>query len=163
MPNWCENDLTISGKKDRVLELIEFVKSESRAFDFDNIVPFPKGMAELTTGWCKIDEIERDWFVLNWGTKWNAYKVDEPVVRDLDSESTHAEYHFDTAWSPPEPVINALIHSFPDLDIVLEYFEGGAGYCGGLRYNGWDEDIGQDEEATDIDTWEGTYHGSRGG
>jgi hypothetical protein len=49
-----------------------------------------------------------DWAVKHWGTKWNAYDVkrlNETTVR------------FDTAWSPPIPVIEALSRKFPKAKI----------------------------------------------
>jgi hypothetical protein len=41
MPNWCVNQLDITGDEAEVAKLIEFVKGEEDAFDFSNIVPIP--------------------------------------------------------------------------------------------------------------------------
>jgi hypothetical protein len=37
---------------------------------------------------------------------------------------------FDTAWSPPVPVIERLAARFPDHEFILKYYEGGCGFCG---------------------------------
>jgi len=41
MPNWCVNQLKITGDETKILELIELVKSSKSAFDFSKIVPIP--------------------------------------------------------------------------------------------------------------------------
>ena len=41
MPNWCVNQLDISGDEAEVAKLIELVKGEDDAFDFSKIVPIP--------------------------------------------------------------------------------------------------------------------------
>jgi hypothetical protein len=44
-------------------------------------------------------------------------------------------YDFNTAWSPPEPVIRAMQREFPTLKITLRYEEGMA-FMGGIRADG---------------------------
>ncbi len=41
MPNWCVNQVDITGDEAEVAKLIEFVKGDEDAFDFANIVPIP--------------------------------------------------------------------------------------------------------------------------
>ena len=41
MPNWCVNQLDITGNEAEVARLIEFVKGDDDAFDFSKIVPIP--------------------------------------------------------------------------------------------------------------------------
>ena len=67
-----------------------------------------------------------DWSINKWGTKWNSYH-DEV---EYDGEESLV-YKFDTAWSPPEPVIHALREKFEDLSISAFFDEPGmqiAGY-----------------------------------
>lgn len=59
-----------------------------------------------------------DWCVSNWGTKWNACHSE---YWDVDESSNMTMYRFDTAWSPPEPVIHALAIAYPNLTFRLEY------------------------------------------
>jgi len=41
MPNWCVNQVDISGDEAEVAKLVEFVKSDENSFTFENIVPPP--------------------------------------------------------------------------------------------------------------------------
>ncbi len=41
MPNWCVNQVDISGDEVEVAKLVEFVKSDENSFTFENIVPPP--------------------------------------------------------------------------------------------------------------------------
>lgn len=66
-----------------------------------------------------------DWALANWGTKWNTSHA------DMDSNADYARFEFNTAWSPPEPVIEALREKFPEAHITAFYDEPGmcvAGY-----------------------------------
>jgi hypothetical protein len=113
MPNWVANRLSMDGKDERVQECLDFVRSiDSEGgirsdFDFNQIIP--------TTG-------EADWYswgIKNWGTKWNA--TDSYV-------SDSGDVCFNTAWSPPIPVIRKLAELFPDLIFELEWtIEGNEG------------------------------------
>ena len=67
-----------------------------------------------------------EWNTENWGTKWDAYEY-EPVSR---SEGC-AVLRFQTAWSPPRPVLAALAAQWPMLTISVESIdEGGWAYRG---------------------------------
>jgi hypothetical protein len=63
-----------------------------------------------------------DWSIEKWGTKWNAYSfrrlADEPSA-----------FKFDTAWSPPVPVFQALAERFPNLGIHVASFDEGWGFA----------------------------------
>jgi len=69
------------------------------------------------------------WRLRNWGTKENFFApllVDE----DLDEEIGFLYYEFETAWSPPEPVIKKMGAMFPELDFELRYFKADSGFNG---------------------------------
>ena len=68
-----------------------------------------------------------DWRVQNWDTKWDCYDV---VVTDDDPECTEIE--FNTAWSPPEAICNALREQYPDVSISWFYDEPGCEIAGYL-------------------------------
>jgi hypothetical protein len=128
MPNWCENEVTVVAKiykvndvivepysKDQIKEFKEYVTVGKYEFSFDAIIPMPENVKD--TNW---------WSIENWGTKWDA---DDVQVVDEDEDSI--TYSFDTAWSPPEPICEALRDKFPDLHISWFYRESGmeiAGY-----------------------------------
>lgn len=70
-----------------------------------------------------------------------------------DSQPLLARIAFNTAWSPPIPVIEKLAGSFPDHEFNLEYFEGGMGFCGHACWEGGVEQYHN----------QGDYSGPRGG
>ena len=41
MPNWCVNQVDISGDESEIVKLVEFVKGDNDGFDFSKIVPIP--------------------------------------------------------------------------------------------------------------------------
>jgi hypothetical protein len=51
-----------------------------------------------------------DWAVDNWGTKWNARAFHESF-----DQPDEFEFIFDTAWSAPMPIYQALFNLLPDL------------------------------------------------
>ena len=56
------------------------------------------------------------WRVNSWGTKWNSSCAE---ITYEDEETL--EYQFDTAWSPPEPIILQLREKFGD-DVHISAF-----------------------------------------
>ncbi len=179
MPNWCECDLEISGPVERVREFLEFAKGEdasgSSLFDFNRFVPYPERFDEQDRinrawldekPWEERTEEEREssdakdgfnsggyqWCVENWGTKWDAKepRVDEQYEQDRELE---AMVMFETAWSPPLPVIKRAAELYPDISFTLKYFERGACYNGMYCCEGGE--VVYDES--------GPYFGDRGG
>ena len=68
-----------------------------------------------------------DWRVQNWDTKWDAYDVE---VVDPDPENM--EITFNTAWSPPQTICNALREQYPDVSVSWFYDEPGCEIAGYL-------------------------------
>ena len=68
-----------------------------------------------------------DWRLAHWDTKWDAYDV---AITDDDPDCL--EIQFETAWSPPEAVCNALREQYPDLAISWFFDEPGCEIAGYL-------------------------------
>ena len=68
-----------------------------------------------------------DWAYNNWDTKWDT-DCEEVSIDDFGG----VEYNFDTAWSPPEPICDALRELFPKLEIIWFYKEEGNQIAGWL-------------------------------
>ena len=67
-----------------------------------------------------------DWNVTNWGTKWDVAVHDNdkyPETELMEENTTSLAYRFNTAWSPPLPIIQKLSFDYPTLDITLSYQE----------------------------------------
>jgi hypothetical protein len=102
--------------KEEVFSFWNFIEPEDKALYFGASDYKPEGYDSWTmeermahsmkfssNGWY-------DWNIREWGTKWDACDVD---LND-DSE-TSLGYSFNTAWSIPEPVFNAIVRKFPTL------------------------------------------------
>lgn len=171
MPNWCECDLDVEGRRGDVTGFLEFL---GEGFDFNRFVPYPKRFAapdEEARQWVEANGLnarnwhERpkdgfnqggyEWCIEHWGTKWNACDVSMPEL-PADGNGVdflEVEITFRTAWSPPLPVILAASKRFPELVFVLKYFERGVGFNG--RFHCEAGQVVSDES--------GDYFGDRGG
>ena len=139
MANHCANRIEIQGEAKDVAVVKKFLQGKDTCFDFNNILPMPE---ELENTLVPVPDPETfknrrlrklygtdnwyDWKKSKWGTKWNSYngKID-------DENEEYIVYLFDTAWSPPEPVIHALREKFEEISITAFFDEPGmeiAGY-----------------------------------
>ena len=88
---------------------------ESLLIDFNNIIPLPN------SNW------NYDWCVKNWGTKWNSYenvRIDDHTLA------------FETAWSPPFPIIQKLAKKFSPLNFHIYYIDEGGNFIGEATWLG---------------------------
>ena len=136
MPNWCYNRVTVYGDSDtvdQVKEIYDIFENNNDPFhkifpipDFKNI-PNEKGeLPKLEQHKGKDGEVMFEtynfpdgtnddrwymWCVNNWGTKW------EPDISsvDGDQDSEMLEIVFNTAWSPPQGVVEKMREKYPKL------------------------------------------------
>jgi hypothetical protein len=145
MPNWCSNNLYVSGKKEDVTKFKEKAKTEKEPLSFSNFVPMPK---EEEENWY-------EWNIANWGTKWDISNVEvsfDGKVKIQDEEEYYINYMFDTAWSPPIEWVGNLAKQYPELEFELEYREDGVGFAGKIKASGGG--IYFDEQVDVDDIWE---------
>jgi len=142
MPNWCSNHITVRGT-DPVA-----IKRLADAFDNGEfcgaVVPMPEEL-NITSGRLGDGAEQREleaksaanlekhgyanWYDFNvakWGTKWEIGGDGNEAERDEDGLGFSAP--FDSAWSPPIAVCEALVEQ--GFEVVLYYYEPGMGYCG---------------------------------
>lgn len=96
-----------------------------------------------------------NWNVANWGTKWDAYDVHGTLVHSTSTNTNHLRYRFNTAWSPPVPVVEAMMRMFPELQFSLRY-EDESGWGGSLSGLGdiWTRDEEYDAATTHAEATE---------
>ena len=70
-----------------------------------------------------------DWCCDNWGTKWDAA---DSRIDDTDLEGRFLCFYFDTAWSPPVGIAEALKAKFPNAGFSMFYREDGMQFAGYL-------------------------------
>jgi hypothetical protein len=183
MPNWCENDLRVYGKTCDVNRFRLFAKSYKEVLEANNFIPYPSKFREITRisdkyskyyhriwdfwldhydvnpksrGWLHdgFNSGGYEWCIDNWGTKRGFCR---PFIEDeyYDEHDGEADllYRFDTAWSPPIPLIEVMGKKFPKLEFELRYFEAGMAFNGIFRMT--EGEIVDDETAK--------YYGHRGG
>lgn len=129
MPNHVKNIIIFENcSEERLAEILQAIRSEESPIDFEKIIPMPENIYRGDLG---IEEEKRygennwyDWSRKNWGTKWNAYDVD-----DVDG----CKIGFSSAWSAPHPVIKALAKRFPDVYILHKWADEDIGSNCGLR------------------------------
>ena len=109
MPNYCENNLSIEGPIAECEDFMKNIKSSEEEVCFEILLPVPKNV-----------EDSEEWFVDNYGTKWNG----------LNSEFFSNEVSFYTAWSPPQPFFDTVSKMYPNLLFTLTYIESGMDFAG---------------------------------
>jgi hypothetical protein len=136
MPNHITNTLEIrvwhNEDKEaisKVLKLLRDEDSESEIIDFAAIIKEPDNLFKDNLGNEDRDRCVRegipnwyDWNCENWGTKWNAY-----AQSIIEQDDDMLQLRFDTAWSPPTPVIEAL------RDLIEKHFPEEQGYDTSVR------------------------------
>lgn len=115
MPNHITNIITSK----RLSDIYKILKGHEADVDFNRLVPMPSdvvasyGTAGLHPKWY-------DWSIENWGTKWNAYEIC----------ATPDDIRFDTAWSCPVPIVQALADHY--IPFRWEYADEDIGHNAGV-------------------------------
>ena len=180
MPNHVDNELRVTGSIKDIAKFKAFAKEGDCLLSANKFIPYPKEFDEQDKKAKEQDEKrnrlieelkgEKDayekalekfpyikdgynsggysWCVKEWGTKWGCYDVKLEI--DTNDELF---YQFNSAWSPPEPLIKKMSKMFPDLNFELRYFECGMGFNGILEVEG----------GKVIQYLSGDYFGNRGG
>jgi hypothetical protein len=142
MPNWCSNHITVRGT-DPVA-----IKRLADAFDAgefcSTVVPMPEEL-NITSGFlgngAEQAELEAkskanlekygyaNWYdfnVANWGTKWEIGGNGD--VAEIEDDGLSFSATFESAWSPPTQICEALAEQ--GFDVTLYYYEPGMGFVG---------------------------------
>ena len=165
MPNWVYNYVSINGNKDEIQRFISQAKKEHPAsFDEDkkelvyetddlsfwNFIAPPQEAVESgeyfgTNGWVggkKTGDTPNNWYNWNnkyWGCKWDSSDTE----MEYDEKSPKSVvYRFQTPWSIPEPVFEAMVEQFPKLKFSFECEEE-TGW--GAKYEGEKGDLTETE------------------
>lgn len=132
---------TLLGADEAALEGLEFYRGAYGTDANGNVFTQPEMVERGLVDWYS-------WNLDNWGTKWDAYDVQ--VERQDD---TVLWIGFNTAWSPPVPVIHAMQGQHPELSITAEYEEEGMGFRGEVFADGtifhdddWEPEYEEEEE-----------------
>ena len=145
MPNWCDNQTTITGP-DSVIDKIENIVNEEKGQPglLEFMSPMPKELRDTTADGSEDKEMiakhgYSDWYSWatdKWGTKWDInefYGVDRQHLNDSLDEST-ISFGFSSAWSPPINAYQSFLINMSeknlDVSVKAYYYEGGCDFMG---------------------------------
>tara|TARA_E500000331_G_scaffold176950_1_gene170619 strand:+ start:1227 stop:1847 length:621 start_codon:yes stop_codon:yes gene_type:complete len=137
MPNWCNNNVEISGPKkviDQIEKIVDEKKNKKGQGLLDWMCPMPKELRQVEAdGTERKDFIKKyghsDWYGWandNWGTKWD---IHEFYGFDRKDEST-ITFGFDTAWAPALTAFETWLANNDDCSVICTYYEPGCDFAG---------------------------------
>ena len=138
MPNWCNNNIEITGPIDKIKALWDATQAEDGGL-LNAMVPMPVELKDTVKG-SNGDEVNwYDWSVTNWGTKWDVGLEGIEYTDNGDGTATISGY-FDSAWSPPIEAYNRFLEANEDCSLTGSYYEMGCDFAG-FYDNGDDEHL----------------------
>ena len=165
MPNWCDNQVTITGPNSVIDKIEKIVKEEK---DGDGLLnyfhPMPKQLEDTTSPSSSADKPQPmvegfdnwyDWRCENWSTKWDVnefYGVDRQHLNDSLDEST-ISFGFSSAWSPPIGAYEQFLEDNDNCSLKAYYYEGGCDFMGEWD-NGSDDCYAPSDYKSDDDFWQ---------
>ena len=158
MPNHVTNKLTV--RKHGAIKVlpalysgtIEYNSIDEKLYDILRNFSFKKILSEpkATIDFGKSANLT-EWRWDNWGTRTDAYVVDDPADEWQNKDETinliNSFGQFETAWSPPLKVVRKLQKMFPDYSFALDYIDEQFMFCGCLDIKGEDD---HSEEEKDL-------------
>ena len=139
MPNHVTNKLTVRKGTQKILPAlysatIEYNSIDEKLYDILRNFSFNKIIPQ--------GEHDNQWRWDNWGTRTDAYVVDDPADEWQNKDETinliNSFGQFETAWSPPLQVIRKLQKMFPDYSFALDYIDEQFMFCGTMDVKGED-------------------------
>ena len=136
MPNWCNNNIEITGPVDKIQSLWDAAQAEDGGL-LNAMVPMPVELKDTVKG-SNGDAVNwYDWSVTNWGTKWDVDMEGLEIEAAGDGTATISGY-FDSAWAPPIEAYNRFLEANEDCSLTGSYYEMGCDFAG-FYDNGDDE------------------------
>ncbi len=166
MPNWCDNQVTITGPNS-VIDQIEKIVKEDDSHENTGLLnffhPMPKQLEGTTSPSSSADKPQPmvegfdcwyDWRVEKWSTKWEVcefYGVDKQADA-LIGHST-ISFGFSSAWSPPIGAYEQFLVDNEDCSLKAYYYEGGCDFMG-LWEDGSDDCYSPSDYKSTDDFWQ---------
>ena len=167
MPNWCDNQLSITGPNSVIDKIEKIVKAEDTHENtglLNFFKPMPKELEGTTSPSSSADKPQPmvegfdnwyDWRVENWGTKWELcefYGVDRQHLNDSLDEST-ISFAFSSAWAPPINAYEQFLADNENCSLKAYYYEGGCDFMGEWD-NGSDDCYAPSDYKSTDDFWQ---------
>ena len=183
MPNWCDNQITITGPNS-VIDKIEKIVKEEENTDLSSkekgetpgllqfMAPMPKELLDTEAGPIAKTKAEKnarqsrklefgaenwyDWRVNNWGTKWEVhefYGVDRQYLTEQNEGESTISFAFSSAWAPPIGAYEKFLENNSNCFIRAYYYEGGCDFMG-LWEDGVDDCYAPSDYKSTDDFWQ---------
>mgnify|MGYP001172141613 CR=1 FL=1 len=135
MPNWCDNQVTITGSKSVIDTIEKIVKEEKDGKGLLNFFhPMPKALEDTTSPSSSAKKPQPmiegfdnwyDWRCENWSTKWDVNEF-----YGVDRQGDTISFGFSSAWSPPIGAYEKFLDKNEDCSLKAYYYEGGCDFMG---------------------------------
>ena len=159
MPNWCENNLSIYGKKEDMEKIMKVITSGEEKYSLlESLYPTPEalniGNVSMTPDETQLENLKLygykswyDWRIGKWGCKWPESSLE--VGQNYTEYGDHAviAFNFETPWSPPIEAFSKISKDYPNLLFCLYYEEPGMGFCG---RNVWANGETKEEDSSEL-------------
>ena len=178
MPNWCNNNITITGPNKIIDKIEKIVKNGKYEKPEDGLLhyfyPMPDELRDTTADGSKRKNLQKkyghdDWYswaVENWSTKWDIsefYGIERIAIGDDESELS---FGFSSAWAPPLGAYEHFLNENSNVSIKASYFEPGCDFMGiwdngddncyevstiapkGSKDNFWTSEVGKELDET---------------
>ena len=167
MPNWCNNNITITGPKKIIDKIEKIAKSEDHNAE-DGLLnyfhPMPTELRDTTADGSRRLPLKKkyghdDWYswaVENWSTKWDIhefYGVERWDGVEFEEGIHKITFGFDSAWAPPIGAYEKFLENNSDCFIRAYYYEGGCDFMG-LWEDGVDDCYQPSDYKSTDDFWQ---------
>ena len=175
MPNWCDNQLSITGPNS-VIDKIEKIVKDDDSHENNGLLnfmfPMPKALEGTEAGppaKTKKEKLERarlqveygasnwyDWRTTNWSTKWEVcefYGVDRQYHSEQNEGESTISFGFSSAWAPPIGAYEMFLEKNEECSLRAFYYEGGCDFMGEW-YDGVDDCYAPSDYKSDDDFWQ---------
>ena len=175
MPNWCDNQLSITGPNS-VIDKIEKIVKDDDSHENNGLLnffyPMPKQLEGTEAGppaKTKKEKLERarlqveygasnwyDWRTTNWSTKWEVcefYGVDRQYHSEQNDGESTISFGFSSAWAPPIGAYEMFLDKNEECSLRAFYYEGGCDFMGEW-YDGVDDCYAPSDYKSTDDFWQ---------
>jgi len=168
MPNWCDNQLSITGPNS-VIDKIEKIVKDDDSHENNGLLnffhPMPKELEGTTSPSSSAKKPQPmiegfdcwyDWRVHNWSTKWEVcefYGVDRQYHSEQSEGESTISFGFSSAWAPPINAYEKFLENNSDCSVRAFYYEGGCDFMGEW-YDGVDDCYAPSDYKSTDDFWQ---------
>lgn len=137
MPNWCQNNLTLTGPATLIHDLwsrAQQLEREDGGYGLlQAMVPMPLGLENTRTNdtpcWYS-------WRIREWGVKWDIDIDGLTCETNADGKSATIYGDFDSAWDSPDEAFLRFAGQHDGVFVALSFLEPGNALAGWLEADG---------------------------